>query len=135
MTRVNVVPVESLFDQHLMAEYREIPMVVGSLKRSLNSKNKLNIPNKYCLGKGHVSFFYDKGKWLYSRYQKCIEELKKRGYNVNPDERSVDWDIFRRNNLWETEWEPNKMDFDINQERIDIRVKQKPGWYRKTSAA
>lgn len=28
MTRINLIPVEELTDQHLMAEYRELPMIV-----------------------------------------------------------------------------------------------------------
>ena len=62
MTRINAVHPTVLTDQHLMAEYRELTMVMGSLKRSLNSKNGLPpIPEKYTLNAGHVTFFYNKG--------------------------------------------------------------------------
>lgn len=64
MARINVVHPTVLTDQHLMAEYRELTMVMGSLKRSLNSKNGLPpIPAKYTLNAGHVAFFYNKGAW------------------------------------------------------------------------
>ena len=49
MTRINIVNPSELTDQHLIAEYREITMVPGSLKRTLVSKigykeSKLPIP-------------------------------------------------------------------------------------------
>ena len=68
MTRINLVPPEELSDQHLVAEYREIFMVGSSLQRSLRppnwEKTKESIPKKFTLNKGHVKFFYDKGKYL-----------------------------------------------------------------------
>ena len=39
MTRINLVPITELSDQHLVAEYREIFMVGPSLQRSLKSPN------------------------------------------------------------------------------------------------
>ena len=41
MTRINIIPTNELYDQHLIAEYREITMVPAALKRILNSKNGL----------------------------------------------------------------------------------------------
>ena len=38
MTRINIVEPSELTDQHLIAEYREIFMIAGSLKRTLMSK-------------------------------------------------------------------------------------------------
>ena len=68
MTRINIIPVEDLTDQHLMAEYREIFMIGPALQKSLQSEswNSNKIPNKFTLGKGHVMFFYDKGKYLFT---------------------------------------------------------------------
>ena len=61
MTRINIIPVEELTDQHLMSEYREIFMIGSSFQLSLNSKNwdPQKIPKKFTLGTGHVMFFYD----------------------------------------------------------------------------
>ena len=39
MTRINIISPSELTDQHLIAEYREIFMVAGSLKRTLISKS------------------------------------------------------------------------------------------------
>ncbi|GIT57661.1 MAG: hypothetical protein Ct9H300mP18_10900 [Candidatus Neomarinimicrobiota bacterium] len=38
MTRIKIVEPSELTDQHLIAEYREIFMIAGSLKRTLMSK-------------------------------------------------------------------------------------------------
>ena len=48
MTRINLVKVEELSDQHLIAEYRELPRC---LKQKVNLKDA---PDRYTLGKGHV---------------------------------------------------------------------------------
>ena len=52
MTRINIIPVSELYDQHLIAEYREITMVPAALDRTLKSK----IAQQYTLNKGHVYF-------------------------------------------------------------------------------
>ena len=60
MTRINIIPVSELYDQHLIAEYREITMVPAALNRTLKSKiglDKNKISQQYTLNKGHVYFF------------------------------------------------------------------------------
>ena len=132
MTRVNTIPVELLLDQHLLAEYRELPMVLASLKRSLvavNGKAKLlKIPPKYTLNTGHVSFFYNKEKWLNQRWKLLIKELKFRGYRIDHKARNVDWSIF--NTVPQIDWEPSMADKLLNFERIVTRFQQRPAWYR-----
>ena len=136
MTRVNLVKPKKLYDQHLMAEYREIPMVIASLKRSMRSvngdKSKLKIPSEFTLNKGHVSFFYDKGKWLHDRFNLCVNELKARGFKLDVESRSIDWDYFKQSGLWETDWKPTKQEKKLSKERIRQRVSERSGWYRKT---
>ena len=132
MTRINIVPVSELFDQHLIAEYREILMVPTALNRTLNSKkgfNKLKISNKYKLNKGHVYFFYNKGKYLHLRYKEIIKEMINRGFNPNKD-RKFPKDIFIKNNLY-NDWLPQNEDFKIIRERIKFKIKKKPNWYKK----
>ena len=133
MTRINIVPVEELFDQHLIAEYREITMVSAALKRTLNSKNgldKTKINKTYTLNQGHVYFFYDKGKYLDKRYKKIIKEMERRGFHPNP-KRKLPINIFIANDLYK-DWAPTVEDFKIIRKRIKSKVKEKPGWYRKT---
>ena len=133
MTRINIISVEELFDQHLIAEYREITMVPAALKRTLKSKKGLDVSrinSKYTLNKGHVYFFYNKGKYLNKRYKKIINEMIKRGFN--PDlKRKFETEIFIKNNLYE-DWTPKLEDFKIIRERIELKIQQKPSWYRKT---
>ena len=134
MTRINVIPVEELADQHVMAEYRELTMVNASLRRTLLSKRGFSldrIPQTYTLNAGHVTFFYDKGLFLRHRYESLVEELRRRKYNVNPAERTVDWSVFcQYTESLNRNWKPSKADQAINVERLIIRMEQKVSWYR-----
>ena len=133
MTRINIVPVEELMDQHLIAEYREITMVPGSLNRTLSSKKGLDhkkISDVYTLNTGHVYFFYNKGKYLYKRYNKIIAEMKKRRFK--PDgSRKFPVDIFKDNNLF-WDWTPSAYEYIIIRQRIQEKINMKPHWYKKT---
>lgn len=132
MTRVNAnLHPKSLLDQHLFAEYREIPMVFSSLRRSMNAKsmNALlrSIPSEFCLAGGHVTHFYDKLKFLERRRNRLLDELKIRGYNINhvptpdlkefPNELANDWDMNA------------KAEITIRA-RILERYDMQPDWYR-----
>lgn len=132
MTRINTIPVELLTDQHAMSEYRELPMVNASLARTLRSKRGLvvdQIPIDYTLNSGHVMFHYNKGLYLFNRYHALIDELNSRQYNVKPDERSVDWEVFKQHSLW-NDWQPTLAEQATNVQRIVERIKQKTTWYR-----
>lgn len=129
MTRINVIDPTQLTDQHLMAEYRELPMVMGSLRRSLVAKNGMPAPGpEYTLNAGHVKFFYNKGKFLHRRYLILVAELMARGYELDP-ERKADFNVFIDNGLYH-EWTPGQRDLQINRERIKERIEAKPSWYR-----
>lgn len=133
MTRINVIDPKLLTDQHAMAEYRELPMVNASLKRTINSKRGLQrnlIPAEYTLNKGHVTFHYDKGLYLFNRYQSLVDELRNRGYNVQPSERSVDWNVFQAYPGLYCDWTPDQRAIDTNVDRIVERINAKPHWYR-----
>lgn len=128
MTRVNVVDPKVLTDQHLMAEYRELPMVMGSLRRSLASKNGLpKIPMDYTLNAGHVLFFYNKGAWLKRRYEALTTELKDRGYSLDIS-RQADFSVFTK--FLMHEWEADTNAVAINSERISLRIMDKLSWYK-----
>ena len=133
MTRINIVPVEELMDQHLIAEYREITMIPGSLNRTLSSKKGLDykkISDVYTLNTGHVYFFYDKGEYLYKRYNTLIVEMKKRGFK--PDmSRKFPVDIFKDNDLL-LDWTPTAFEYLIIRKRIQEKINMKPEWYKKT---
>ena len=131
MTRINLVPPEELSDQHLVAEYREIFMVGSSLQRSLRSPNwektKKSIPKQFTLNKGHVKFFYDKGKYLSERYDVLIKEMKRRKMRPDPLRtfKKEQWP----DELFNT-WKPNDYDLKVVRTRIEMKIKLKPDWYK-----
>lgn len=136
MTRINLIPVTELADQHLMAEYRELPMIMGSLKRTLESKDgwqKKKVSPQYTLNKGHVYFFTNKKSFLVNRFAALVEELKRRKYNIWPEDRVIDWNVF--DPVPQVEWTPTEQDVQLNMERITARIAQKPEWYRWTNRA
>lgn len=130
MTRINVIPVYELNDVHLMAEYRELPMVPAALKRSLRTQMpavvKKKIPSNFTLNKGHVLFFYNKLGYLKNRYAELIQELTKRGFKLDPNRPSGFDEI---DNSWFGNWTPNTIDMDIVRERIKLRISQNKTWY------
>jgi len=134
MTRINIIPVSELHDQHLIAEYRELTMVPAALNRTLNSKVGLlkeKISKRFTLNSGHVYFFYDKGLYLDKRYTEIVNEMKLRGFN--PDSTRVfPIQIFKDNNLY-NDWTPMIEEQKLIRQRIQERINSKPDWYRKTS--
>lgn len=134
MTRVNLVPVEELADQHLFAEFRELKMVPKSLRRSIAAHGLevvlRRIPAEYTLGAGHVSFFYDKGLFLQQRYSRIRHELRKRGINFN-EAALLDPDrVFELDPRLRRDYTPTPAAVRVNRSRIEERLSQRPGWYR-----
>lgn len=139
MTRINTIDPSLLLDQHLMAEYRELPMVGAALRRSLNSiavkkeynKHKaLKIPSAYTLNAGHVKFHYDKGLYLRNRYERIKSELTMRGFDINPDSRNDNFEVFHYAKNLYNDWTPIMTDHSICIERITMRYGEKMSWYR-----
>ena len=54
MVRINIINPKYLSDQHLIAEYLEIIMLVNYTKKHPKIKDA---PKNYALGKGHIKFF------------------------------------------------------------------------------
>ncbi len=128
MTRINVgVNPEELMDQHLIAEIKEIPQLIGQLRKSISSKNfSINdIPSSFRLGTGHVKFFYDKVNYLKDRYESLLEESKYRNFNCR-------YMLFLDNlPKWcFGEYKENEKDRLIIVERINSKIKMKPTYYR-----
>ena len=133
MTRVNLVPPTELFDQNLMAEYRELLMTPASLARTLRSQKGLRLdeyPKRFTLNRGHVSFFYDKGRYLDQRYSALVHELIRRGFRLDP-ERLFPTNIFIEHGLY-NDWHPTAADLAVIRARIEEKLAQRPNWYRKT---
>jgi len=81
MTRINCgISPEELEDRHLLAEHREIKRIPNCIKSG--RYNLIGIPDSFRLGTGHVKFFYNKLKYLHTRYAEIYNECKLRGFNV-----------------------------------------------------
>lgn len=79
MTRINLVAPSELCDQHLLAEHRELKRIPNMVVKGWRPTD---IPEKFCLGKGHVKFFANKLAWLFTRYYSLHEECLNRGFEV-----------------------------------------------------
>lgn len=132
MTRINadLDPIK-LTDQHLMAEYREMPMVISSLRRSLRTQSVdkvlKKIPKEFTLNSGHVLFFYDKLGFLQYRYEKLRKELKNRNFNID-DSRKLDFNGIPMRFI--NSWNSDERAEHIILERIQQKINMKPSWYK-----
>jgi len=122
MVRINLISPERLTDQHLIAEYNEILMLIGHIKKhpKINSQ-----PKEYCLRKGHINFFKNKIKYLKNRHELIKKEMKKRKFQTNKTIKLSQFKKEQKNN-----WKPKTKDFAIIEKRITSRIKQKPNYYR-----
>lgn len=129
MTRVNLIDPVELYDQHLIAEYRELRLLTANLKRILSTekgRDKRRIPSKFTLNAGHVLFFSDKGRYITNRYSRLQREMVDRGFIPSlPTLDVTAWPPGFFN-----DWTPSEDDMNIVRERIALRVSQRPGWYR-----
>lgn len=132
MTRINLLQPQELADQHLLSEYRELPRIIGLVKKSVHSKKieeiKKKMTDKYVLGTGHVIFFYNKGEFLEKRYSSIVEELKNRKFSVQFDK--LDVSIFIENGLYYNDWVPSEEEIKISLERIKEKIAMKPLFYK-----
>ena len=134
MTRINLVPVTELADQHLFAEWREIKMVPRSLQRSLRARGREGVlgmvPREFTLNTGHVSFFYDKGFYLAKRYEALSLELEERDYRYDRSARLDPEEVFvGLPNRFHSDYTPTPEALAIVRERIALRISQKPWFY------
>jgi len=134
MTRINsAIPVRCLTDEHLLAEHREIKRLPYCLKRAIESGSIQHIPNKFTLGKGHVTFFLDKQQFINARYNKIHNELIQRGFE--PSDYSDNWDIGIVGSEYYNCYKPTTEEHNALVERITKRIvdsnKQYWHYYRK----
>lgn len=80
MTRINLVPPDELCDQHLLAEWRELPRMANF---AFKAKAHASIPTNYTLVAGHMKFFLDKGIFLERRHSQLVDELQRRGFKLS----------------------------------------------------
>lgn len=121
MTRVNVVPVEELSDQWLIAEYRELPRC---LKKEMDV---CNIPNKYILGTGHMKWAHKFGLYTNSRMKELVNEMKFRGFCTTY---SSNLNKYIRPHM--KNYTPTQEDIQLNRERLKERYNQNHKIYKWT---
>lgn len=124
MVRINLINPRYLADQHLIAEYNEILMLVSHTRKH-PPKSKTKIPQNYVLGRGHINFFKNKLGYLKKRHEELKTEMKKRGFRVN---KTVDLSGIRKE--LHQNYIPLKQDLEIIKKRIAWKIKKKPDWYR-----
>ncbi|MCR4335788.1 MAG: pyrimidine dimer DNA glycosylase/endonuclease V [archaeon] len=122
MVRLNLFSPEKLSDQHLIAEYNEILMLVSYIK---NYPAQDNLPENYCLGKGHMRFFCNKTRYVKKRHELLKAEMKKRGFIAVKNIVLSDFSAKTIN-----DWIPSEKDFDLIRKRITEKLKLKPNFYR-----
>lgn len=127
MVRINIIGPEYLSDQHLIAEYNEILMLFGYVKKHPHTHfNQLHkIPISYKLGEGHILFFKSKLKYLERRHNIIKIEMKKRDFVCRMSVNSSDFDKRLVN-----DWEPSAQDKEIIKKRIIEKINLKPNYYR-----
>ena len=127
MTRINVVPVEELSDQHLIAEYHELPRVI---KQNINISDA---PDKYVLGKGHVKWAKRHSFYVLSRYVLIVNEMAFRGFRMNY--RAFDEDDSAEPQYVQVgaeDYNVTQDDIELNRQRIRGKIAAKPDFYRWT---
>ncbi|MGL5713267.1 MAG: pyrimidine dimer DNA glycosylase/endonuclease V [Paraclostridium sp.] len=81
MTRINAsIKPATLTDQHLLAEIRELPRILNTIK-----SGKAKVENKtdvFKLGTNHTTFFYERLKYLVKRHKDLVNEANFRRFNV-----------------------------------------------------
>lgn len=130
MTRINVVPVTELCDQHLLAEHRELTRIPNGIASGRYDPNCAK-PADYVLGAGHVKFFMDKLAFLRLRYSALHAECQWRGFNVT-------WKWPEDHELVQAQadgaflgYAPTPEALALNRARIAERMPAKPRWTRR----
>ena len=122
MVRINLISPKALADQHLIAEYNEILMLLGYVKKY---PEECKIPSKYDLGKGHILFFKNKLRYLKKRHELLKKEMKNRGFNAK---KNIDLAEFDKRLVHD--WRPNEEDIEIIKKRLINKIKLKTNFYR-----
>ena len=126
MTRINLIPTEELSDQHLLAEYRELPRVIKQEHIYIG-----DAPNKYVLGKGHVKWGRLHIQFLLDRYFELCNEMKYRGFKVNyPHQQLL---LYVQENVsiqLLNQYQPTKEDIEVSRNRIIEKLNMKLSWYK-----
>jgi hypothetical protein len=124
MTRINVVPVSELCDQHLLAEHRELTRIPNGILKGTFKVHYDDRPSEYTLGAGHVKFFTNKLPWLFRRYVELGTECRKRGFYVKSN-----WRVGVLPQEKGQNYTPSPKDLALNRARIQERWPKKAQYY------
>lgn len=122
MTRINCIPVTELCNSHVLAEYRELPRIFSWLEKVLEKQKEPVILDKYCLGKGHMSFFADKLTYLNDRHVEIVKECIKRGFKINLTG-ALKYEYQNIPDHYWNDWTPTEEAQELNRQRINERLK------------
>lgn len=124
MTRINLIPVVDLMDEHLLAEHRELKRIPSMIQKG--KVNFENIPESFTLWTGHVKFFYNKLWFLKKRYIELYKECLKRWFQVQ--NYISNFDNIEEKLFWE--FVPSEQDLETSKIRIQEKLDAKPEFYR-----
>lgn len=135
MTRINVVPPSELSDNHLKAEYWELPrlypLICKAYQRGEKPDDKKN-PTEYVLGTGHVRFFYNKLGYITKRHQELGLEGVRRNIQLKAEPEGMEY--FRQTaflpSIWFQDYEPTEEALALNRSRLAERSAFSGGTYR-----
>lgn len=127
MTRINLIPVSELTDQHLLAEYRELPRIFWIVRKKISENKEIKIWEEYKMWTWHVIFFYDKLFFLQKRLEELIEECKKRNFQISFTEKIDLSDIPEK---YKKDFEPKEKDLEISKWRIKEKLDNKKNFYK-----
>jgi len=133
MTRINVIPVVQLMDQHIQAEYFELPRIFKLVAKHWSQGRKpesLDIPDTYRLGEGHMKFFYDKLTYLQNRHHELSVEGKRRDLSLTVDPNVGAYLLPPIFEPWWKDYTPTEEALTINWERINQKIAMYPSWYK-----
>lgn len=123
MVRINVgIDPRRLHDKHLGAEYVEILMLLGYVRK--HGQNDKPIPPEFVLGPGHIRFFTNKLAYLHQRWLVVCKECEKRGRKVDPTK----FDHEELCNLYPELWQFWRVDPEAFA-KIQNRIKEKCALY------
>lgn len=123
MTRINLINPVTLSDQHLIAEYNELPRIFTYAKKYPIIDD--NFPKSFRLGIGHVKFFKNKLLYLYNRFNLIKKEMDKR---VFYNDVKIDLSLYP--NKLRNDWIPILTDYYIIIKRLKEKINLKENYYR-----
>lgn len=113
-----------LTDQFLVAEYREEPMLIGSLKY-WDWQIKSPIPATFNLGIGHMNFLKNKLRYVQRRHHEVKLEMTRRGFFCE----TLSMDLTNIPEQFCNEWQPTIEDSKILRSRLLWKLKNKPEFF------